>query len=185
MEPWIFDVIVVAVIVISAVMSLGRGLIREAFSVVSFIVGGLVGYWAVVFLKEPLKELMNSSDESLPTAILFVVGFLLAYMAAAFLGGRLSKLIHSSPEIGVLDRLAGAAFGLARGFLAMVLFVLLVRQVFPENNPPEFIDKAWSYKTVLGPSSEWIRDTVPGFVNDATKGLSLGSDSAAPKENPQ
>jgi uncharacterized membrane protein required for colicin V production len=64
MEPWIFDVIVVAVIVISAVMSLGRGLIREAFSVVSFIVGGLVGYWAVVFLKEPLKGLMNSTDES-------------------------------------------------------------------------------------------------------------------------
>ena len=185
MEPWIFDVIVVAVIAISAIMSLGRGLIREAFSVVSFLIGAMVATAAVIYLKKPLQDLIGADDDLIPIAILTVIGFLGAYMAAAFVGGRLSKLIHSSPEIGALDRLAGAAFGIARGFIAMLLFVLLVRELFPENNPPEFIDKAWSYKTVLGPSSEWIRETVPGFVNDATKGLNIGADPSAPREDPQ
>ena len=39
-----FDFVVLAVIVVSAVMSLGRGLIREAFSVISFIIGGFIGH---------------------------------------------------------------------------------------------------------------------------------------------
>ena len=43
MPPWVFDVVVVAVIVLSAVMSVGRGLIRETFSIIAFIIGGLVG----------------------------------------------------------------------------------------------------------------------------------------------
>lgn len=185
MEPWIFDVIVAAVIVISAVMSLGRGLIREAFSLVSFIVGAMVAAAAVIYLKKPLQNLMGVEDDLIPMAILTVVGFLGAYMAAAFVGGRLSKLIHSSPEIGALDRLAGAAFGIVRGFIAMLLFVLLVRELFPENNPPEFIDKSWSYKMALRPSTDWVRATVPGFVRDATSGLSIGADPSAPKDDTQ
>jgi membrane protein required for colicin V production len=171
MEPWVFDVIVVAVILLSAIMSLGRGLIREAFSVISFIIGGLVAYYALVFLEKPLAGVLPDGwPDMLPAAILVVVGFLAAYMAAAFLGGRLSRLIHSSPEIGVLDRLAGAVFGAARGLLAMILFVLLVRQAL--SGEPDYISKSTSY-AVLNPAATWIQTTVPGFMKgmgDAVKG---------------
>ena len=168
MNDWIFDLIVVAVIVVSAVMSLGRGLIREAFSVVSFIIGGLAAYFALVLLEKPLKGLISPNEESIvPAAILVVIGFLGAYSLAAFAGGRLSKLIHTSPEIGVVDRLAGAAFGVARGVLAAVLFILLMQQVIPENATPQEIAKSRSYPYLSG-AATWIRSTVPGFVKSAT-----------------
>lgn len=163
-----FDIIIVAVIVVSAVMSLGRGLIREAFSVVAFIIGGLAAYYCVVFFEGPTAELVPDSWPAItPTAILVVVGFMAAYTLAAFIGGRLSKLIHAQPEIGVVDRIAGAAFGVVRGVLAAVLFVLLMQQVLPDNATPTFVSKARSYE-YLNIAASWIRDYVPGFVERAS-----------------
>lgn len=162
-----FDIIIVAVIVVSAVMALGRGLIREAFSVVSFIIGGVVAYYCVVLFRQPLDDLIPDSWPSITsTAILVVVGFMAAYSLAAFVGGRLSKLIHAAPEIGVMDRLAGAAFGVLRGVLAAVLFVLLMHEVLP-NATPNFIIKSRSYE-YLGVAANWIRDYVPDFVERAS-----------------
>jgi membrane protein required for colicin V production len=175
-----FDFVVLAVIVISAVMSLGRGLIREAFSVISFIIGGLAAFYALVFFEKPLKGLISpDADSMVPAAILVIVGFLAAYSLAAFLGGRLSKLIHSSPEIGVVDRLAGAVFGIFRGALAAILFVLLMQQVLPDNATPGDIAKAGSYPYLSGAAS-WIRDVVPGFVQSATEAVRNPEPEAPP-----
>jgi membrane protein required for colicin V production len=143
MPPWAFDLIIGLVILVSAVMS----------------------------LEKPLKGLISPNEESMiPAAILVVIGFLGAYSLAAFAGGRLSKLIHASPEIGVVDRLAGAVFGLARGALASILFILLMQQVLPENATPQPIAKSYSYPYLSGAAS-WIRSTVPGFVKSATEAI--------------
>jgi membrane protein required for colicin V production len=166
-----FDAVVLAVIVLSAVMSLGRGLIREAFSVISFVIGGLAAFYALAFFEKPLKGVISPNDESMiPAAILVVVGFIAAYSLAALLGGRLSKLIHNSPEIGVIDRIAGAVFGIFRGLLASILFVLLMQQVLPENATPQPIAKSYVYPYLSG-AAGWIRSTVPGFVKSATEAI--------------
>jgi membrane protein required for colicin V production len=162
-----FDIIIVALIIVSAVMSLGRGLIREAFSVVAFIIGGLAAILAHRFLGPAVADVVPDTWPPItPTAIVVVIGFLAAYSLAAFIGGRLSKLIHAQPEIGVLDRIAGAAFGVVRGVLAAVLFVLLMQQVLPDNATPTFVSKARSYE-YLNIAASWIRDYVPGIVERA------------------
>ncbi|MFT3725630.1 MAG: CvpA family protein [Hyphomonadaceae bacterium] len=144
--PWVFDVVVAGLIILSAVMSIGRGLIREAFSVVSFAIGGLAAWLCLKFFEPPLKQIISPNEPSIvPSIILVVVGFLVAYALAAFLGSRMSKLIHSSPEIGALDRIAGAAFGVVRGILAAVLFVLLVHQVVRPGEEPDWLAKSQSY----------------------------------------
>lgn len=144
--PWVFDVVVIGLTIMSAVMSIGRGLIREAFSVISFTIGGLAAWLCLKFFEPPLKSIISPNEPSMiPAAILVIVGFLVAYGLAAFLGGRLSKLIHSSPEIGALDRIAGAGFGFARGILAAILFVLLMRQVLPAGAEPDWVAKSYTY----------------------------------------
>jgi membrane protein required for colicin V production len=159
-----FDVIILAVIVVSTVMSLGRGLIREAFSVISFIVGFATALVAIHYFKEPLASVIPKSWPVItPVAILFVVGFLTSYSLAAFVGSRLSKLIHASPEIGVLDRLAGAAFGTVRGVLAAILFVLLMHQVLPDGDTPTDIAKAKSYP-YLNSAASWVQKRIPNLV---------------------
>lgn len=166
--PWsTFDIIVAAVIVVSAVMSLGRGLIREAFSVIAFFVGFLAAYYGVRLFEPALSSVLPEGWPDITAAvILVVVGFLLAYGLAAFLGGRLSKLINASPEIGLLDRIAGAAFGVLRGALAIVVFILLMQQVLPEDATPAFIANS-RFFPYADAAADWIRETLPGFVERA------------------
>ncbi len=164
MPAWMFDVIIVGLMILSAVMSIGRGLIREAFSVISFTIGGLAAWLCVKFFEPPLKSMISPSEPSvIPAAILVVIGFLVAYLLAAFLGSRLSKLIHSSPEIGALDRIAGAAFGLARGILAAILFVLLMHQVVRPGEEPDWIAKSTTYP-YLNTAAAWVGDGLTGFI---------------------
>ncbi len=157
MPPWVFDVVVVAVVILSAVMSIGRGLIREAFSVISFTIGGLAAWLCIKLFQEPLQQVVSPGDPDsiLAPLILFLVGFLAAYALAALLGQRLSKLIHAAPEIGALDRIAGAGFGVIRGLLAVILFLLLMHQmVRPGEEPPE-IAKSQSYP-ILNEAAGWV-----------------------------
>lgn len=175
----VFDLILLIVIIVSMVMSLGRGLIREASSVLSFIVGGIVGFVFVRLLGGFVEPLFPDSwSDLVPATVVFLIGFLVAYSLAAFIGGRLSRLVHASPEIGLLDRLAGAAFGIARGILAGVLFVLLVQQVLPEESVPEQMTDAFSYQYLDGAAS-WIRNTIPGFVEKAGEAIADPVDSIA------
>ncbi|MEZ5936629.1 MAG: CvpA family protein [Hyphomonadaceae bacterium] len=173
-----------AIIVVSAVMSLGRGLIREASSVASFVVGGLAAYYALMFFQKPLASIMPKGWPSItPGAILVVVGFLAAYSLAAFLGGRISRVIHSSPEIGLVDRLAGAAFGVARGVLAAVLFVLLMKQVLPEDAAPTFVSRSQSYP-LLNVAATWLEEHVPGFVEKARETITSPVEGAPATDEP-
>lgn len=166
----VFDFIIIAVVVISAIMSTGRGLIREATSVISFVAGFIVAGYTLTLFKKPLEDIMPDSWGTItPSAVLVLVGFLAAYILAAWLGGRVSKLLHASPEIGVLDRLGGAAFGVVRGALAGVLFVLLMQQVLPESNRPEAIVRGQTYG-YLDTAAGWIRKIVPGFLPQAVDG---------------
>lgn len=160
----LFDIIILAVIIVSAVMSLGRGLIREAFSLVAFILGGLSAFLAYRFIGPQLSAIIPPDWPDITSTIIVVVfGFLAAYSVAAFVGSRLSKLIHAAPEIGVLDRLAGAAFGVLRGVLAAVFFILLVQEVVPENAIPTWLSKAYVYD-YLNAAAMWVRDLMPDFL---------------------
>lgn len=178
----VFDLILLIVIIVSAVMSLGRGLIREASSILSFIVGGIVGFVFVRLLGGVVEPLFPDSwSDLVPAVVVFLIGFIVAYSLAAFVGGRLSRLVHASPEIGLLDRLAGAGFGVARGVLAGVLFILLVQQVLPEESVPEQLTDSFSYE-FLDAAASWIRNTIPGFVEKAGEAIGAQVDSVAGSE---
>jgi uncharacterized membrane protein required for colicin V production len=163
MPPWVFDVIILAVIVLSAVMSAGRGLIRETFSIIAFIVGLLVAWLCIRFGQAPLKEMISPDEPSIvPAMILFLAGFLVSYALAAFLGARLSRLFNDSPEIGMIDRLAGAGLGVAKAILACIGFVVLLHLVVrPGEEPPE-IAKSYTYPYL---------DSAAGLVGGGLSGV--------------
>lgn len=164
MPPWVFDVIVVAIILLSAVMSIGRGLIRETFSILAFIIGGISAYFCITLFQEPLGQWISPDKPSTaPAVILFLVGFLVAYVAAAFLGARVSKLFNESPEIGIVDRLAGAGLGVVKGLVACILFIVLLHQVVrPGEEPPE-IAKSQTYPLLDG-AAGWIGGGLTGVI---------------------
>ena len=85
---------------------------------------------------------------------------------------------HTGSDVAPPSATAGAAFGIARGILAGVLFVLLVQQVLPEESVPEQMTDAFSYPYLDGAAS-WIRNTIPGFVEKAGEAIAEPVDSIA------
>lgn len=164
MPPWVFDVVVIGVIVLSTVMSIGRGLVREAFSVIAFACGAVAGVLCVQFLGPPFKDAISPNEESLLATVLpFLLGFLVVYVIAAFLGQRMAKLIHAAPEIGALDRIAGAGFGLLRGVLAAILAVLLIHLTVKRGEEPPEIAKSYTYP-YLESAADWTGGGLTGVI---------------------
>ncbi len=175
----VFDVIVFVVIAVSAIMSLSRGLARETSSILSFGVGIVAAYVMLLLFRTPVRAVAPEGwPEMAGDAGLVVAGFLVAYLLAAGLGGQLARWIHTSPEIGSLDRLAGAAFGAARGALAVVLFVLLMHMVIPVDSTPPFIAKSKAYPVANG-AATWLYENIPGFMQRAQDAIPPLDDPAA------
>ena len=79
----------------------------------------------------------------------------------AWFGQRLSKNIQGAEGIGLFDHFAGLAFGVARGAIALVFFVVLLHLALDESRIPGFIQNAACYP---------LLSSVADYVNEnATK----------------
>lgn len=164
MPPWVFDVVVIAVILLSAIMSIGRGLIRETFSILAFVIGGISALVCIKLFEPSLKNVMSPDADSIaPTVILFLAGFLVAYVLAAFLGARLSRLVNDNPEIGWGDRFAGAGLGALKGILACIGFVVIMHLFICRGTEPAEIAKSYTYP-YLDAAAGMIGGSLTGVV---------------------
>jgi membrane protein required for colicin V production len=90
-------------------------------------------------------------------ALLIVSAFVGAYVLVAWFGQRLSKSIQGADGIGMFDHSAGLAFGVARGFVALVFFVVLLHLALDENRVPRFIQNAACYP-VLSNVADYVNE---------------------------
>lgn len=118
----VFDYGVAAIIGLSILLGVIRGLVREVLSfaawVVAFVAAGLFGGWLAHQLPDeiPTLELRLMAGY----VAVFVVFLVLMSLAAVVA----SKLVKAA-GLGLEDRVLGAVFGAARGMLIVTVLVLV------------------------------------------------------------
>ena len=124
------DIVMLALILLSAVIGLFRGLIKELVSLVVWICA-IVG--AIVFAA-PLAEYLTAIHASRPirVAIAFAIVFFGVLIAGGLLQWSLAKLIQTT-GLGGTDRFLGFIFGALRGGL-VVLGALILIKPFAETS---------------------------------------------------
>jgi membrane protein required for colicin V production len=127
---WI-DMVVIVVIAASALLSLLRGLIQEVASLAIWVLA-LVGASRLAYL---VAELL---PEWATPPIQQTVGFVVILVLILILGKlvtRALKELVSAVGIGMIDRVLGAAFGLARGGLIVVVLAVLAAMTSLPTQP--------------------------------------------------
>lgn len=116
------DYFVIAVVVLSVVISLVRGAVREVLSVASWVVAIFLAFEfsGVVATYMPASV----SSPTVRSAAAFVATLLVSLLVLALVSMLITRLIKQSPLSGV-DRLLGALIGLVRAAVILTVLTLI------------------------------------------------------------
>lgn len=118
----IFDYAVVAVLAISVLLGIWRGVVSEILALAAWVVAFLVARVEAPVVAQWLSGQIAEPGIRLAVAYIIVfVGILIAFTFARML---LSRLL-SAVGLGALDRLLGGVFGVLRGLLVVLIGVML------------------------------------------------------------
>lgn len=131
----IFDLIILAVIAVSAGLGFVRGLSREAITLFSLGAAVFLSIWGAPKVAPLIGGTFASAIAAY--AALFALGFIIITVTLELVAGRFLGRDPVGP-----DRIAGAVFGVLRGWLLMGLVYLASTYYFDEDNPPRAIDGA-------------------------------------------
>jgi membrane protein required for colicin V production len=156
------DWAIIAIVVISALISLKRGFVKEALSLLIWIVAGAVAWMFGGSLAQYLVDYIQTPSARVIAGctILFVATLLVGAMVNFLIG----ELIRVTGLSGT-DRFLGMVFGAARGGLLVVVAVGLLSlgpvqqdQWWQQSKlVPQFLLVAdWSKNLILGFSSKWL-----------------------------
>lgn len=158
---WV-DVLILGIVLISSLISLSRGFIKEALSLVIWVFAGVVTWMfggSLAHYLEPYID-MPSVRTIAACALLFVV----TLMVGGLVNFLLAQLIRATGLTGT-DRLLGMVFGAARGLFLVVVLIGLLSLAPVEQDTwwqqstliPHFLLIAdWSKDLILGLSGEWV-----------------------------
>jgi membrane protein required for colicin V production len=166
------DLLILGVLVLSMLLGLMRGFVREAIAVLAWL-GGLWLAWRYAPLLEPLlggtigePPISTWTARALIVLIVLLVGWLFADV--------LSYLLRHSGLSTIVDRILGLLFGLLRGAVVVAVFVLLGQFV-------ELTTVEWWKESRLIPYAVELAGWIQTF---AETGMQMLEDQAQAGESP-
>jgi membrane protein required for colicin V production len=163
MEIASVDLGIVSIIVVSALISLVRGFVKEALSLVIWV----IAFAVAMSFKEPVAEYLVSfiglaSIRQLVAWGGLFVGTLLLGSVVNFL---LGKLVSSTGLSGT-DRTLGLVFGVFRGLLIVLALVIILPQAVPVDQDPWWLES--SFIPIFQGFETWGRDVMTAITNFLT-----------------
>ena len=159
----IVDYAVIFVLFISVVFSTLRGMTREFLGLLGWVVSIVVANYTKPLLEDPISDLINADGLSaaLAWALPFVATVLIWFLLASLLSPGLTRA-----GLGSLDRWLGVIFGLARGYLlVLLLFIGTVLALEGENKLPATIQDAQS-TPLISQSAQYFVGFMPDDYSD-------------------
>lgn len=158
-----FDIIVVFIVGISALLSFYRGFIRETLSLSGWL---LSSYVALRFLEPASLALKpHIGSEPMAAGVAAIGLFFGTLIGCSLLSSAIIKTAKPGTKIGKIDNLAGLCFGIARGVLIVAIgFFILTKFFGGEKNYPEMVQDA-ATRPQIEEYSQWIADIAPNYLD--------------------
>ncbi len=133
----VLDVIVIVVVLISAVLAMARGFVREVLSVASWVAAVAAAYYLYGSVLPLVKPYFESN--TVATIVSAAAIFFVALIVMSFITMKIADFVIDS-RVGAVDRALGFIFGAARGLLLLVIAVLFFDWLV--QTPPAWVANA-------------------------------------------
>jgi membrane protein required for colicin V production len=149
MEIAAADIGIASIVAISGLISLVRGFVKEAMSLVIWV----LAYVVAMTFSERLSELLINVIQLASLRQLAAWGglFVATLLVGAMINYLLGKLVIST-GLGGTDRTLGLVFGVFRGLLIVLAVVIMLPQAIPVDQDP------WWQESTLIPVFQGFED---------------------------
>jgi len=154
------DIVILAIVLLSALIGLARGLFREVLSLVTWVAAIVL---AIVFWAQVAEYLTSQIDDA---TLRQVVAFAGVFIGTLILGGLVQWLIGAlvkSTGLTGTDRLLGFVFGGVRGVVVCLVGLIAIRSFAQSTGwwqesllVPEVLAFEQDLLDVLGTSTGWL-----------------------------
>lgn len=155
--PSYLDLALIAVVLISALLSMLRGFTREVLAIASWGVAAIVAYYFYPSGVPYVKPYISSDQVAMGVSAGVI--FFVTLIIVSIITVKVSDSILDS-KIGALDRSLGFIFGAARGLLLCVVAFLFFNWLVPEKSQPEWVRTAKT-KPLLTATGEQLMAFLP------------------------
>jgi len=179
----ILDLVLLGVMLISGLLAMVRGFMREILSIAAWGAAALVTLYAFSKLLPTAKTYFN--NDTVASVVVVAGTFIGTLIVVSVITVRISDMILDS-RIGALDRTLGFLFGLARGLLIVVVAYQFFIWLVPDKQQPDWVRGAKS-RTVLDSTGEWLKSLLPDDPENILKRLKKNKpddDQADPEQQP-
>ena len=151
------DIFLIVVMLISGLLAMVRGFMREILSIASWAAAALV---TVYFYPKLLPVAKSYFNNDIVAAVSVVAGcFLGTLLIVSIVTIKISDMVLDS-RVGALDRTLGFLFGLGRGLVIVVVAFLFFAWLVPDRSQPEWVKNAKS-RVVLQGTGQWLMSMLP------------------------
>jgi membrane protein required for colicin V production len=178
--PSYLDLGILAIILVSALLSMMRGFTREVLAIGSWAAAAAAAYYFYPVVLPYAKPYIHK--DIVAQAVSAAAVFFATLIVVSLLTVRLSDAILDS-KIGALDRSLGFLFGAARGFLLGVVAFSIFNWLVAEKQQPEWV-KAAKTRPVLIDTANRVIAMLPDDAASAIEGWIKSKNVSGAAEEP-
>jgi membrane protein required for colicin V production len=153
----LLDIILIGVMLVSALLAMIRGFMREILSIAAWVIAAVATLYAYAKFLPTAKSYFN--NDIIAAGAVIGGTFLGTLLIVSIITVRFSDMVLDS-RVGALDRTLGFLFGLARGLVIVVVAFLFFAWLVPPRTQPSWVANAKS-KVVLQSTGDWLMSMLP------------------------
>lgn len=154
---WV-DFLIAGIFLVSIVVSLFRGFVREAISLATW----LLAFWVGLVFSERLAAILPAAIHApyLRVAVAFGLLFIMTLVLGALFNNLIAQLVKRTGLSGT-DRALGGLFGVLRGVVVVLILVMFAGMTAAPQ-------EAWWHHSYFIPYFQslavWVRDLLPAHL---------------------